>query len=346
MRESTEFQLREEHVLLALETSCDDTSIAVLKGGQPLALRVSSQTQLHRPFGGVVPELASRQHLEVIHPLLREVLAEAGLDFPGLHALAVTKGPGLAGSLLVGVAVAKMISSLRRIPVYGVNHLEGHLYSARLEHDLPCPFLCLICSGGHTQLVYVPEEGRHQVLGQTRDDAAGEAFDKVAKMVGLSYPGGPVIDKLAQQGDPTSMVFPRPMKDRGYEFSFSGLKTAVRRQWQDMGEDREQLPNLAASFQEAVVDVLLTKLFRAARDLNVERVAVVGGVACNSELRRQLLARAEKRGLRAVYPQPIYCTDNAAMIGRAAWDLKHILVPELDSDLDVDIGISMLGEDS
>ncbi len=326
--------------LLAIESSCDETSLAVLREGQPLSLTISSQIELHRPYGGVVPELASRQHLEVIHPLLEQTLAEAGVSLSDLDAIAVTQGPGLAGSLLVGVAVAKMLGVMLGIPVYPVNHMEGHLYSVRLEHDVPCPFLSLICSGGHTQIVEVRQEGRHRILGENRDDAAGEAYDKVAKMVGLPYPGGPVVDRMAKEGDPGAFDFPRPMMDKGYEFSFSGLKTAFRREWLACGEDQSRLPDILASFQEAVVDVLATKLVRAARKLEIPRITVVGGVACNSRLRTVLAERAEKRGLSLAYPKPLYCTDNAAMIGRAAWDLRAFL--EARPDLDVDIGIEMM----
>lgn len=329
---------------LAIESSCDDTSICVLRDGRPLSLTLSSQIELHRPYGGVVPELASRHHLEVIHPLLQETLEKAKVSLEDLDAIAVTKGPGLAGSLLVGVAVAKTLGSLLKIPVLGVNHMEGHLYSIRLEHEVPCPFVSLICSGGHTQLVWVPSEGHHVILGETRDDAAGEAFDKVAKMVGLPYPGGPVIDEMAKKGRRDAYDFPRPMKDKGFEFSFSGLKTSVRRHWDDSAKEAESLPDLLASFQEAVVDVLATKLVRAARQRQVEIVTVVGGVACNSRLREVVTERAHKHGLKVAFPSPIYCTDNAAMIGRAAWDLQEFYLKRSGPHLDVETDIEMLLE--
>lgn len=328
--------------LLAIETSCDETSLAVLQHGIPRSLTISSQIELHRPYGGVVPELASRHHLEVIHPLLQETLEQAGMKLTDLDAIAVTNGPGLAGSLLVGVAVAKTLGAMLGIPVLPVNHMEGHLYSVRLEHEVPCPFLSLVCSGGHTQLVWVPSEGHHEILGETRDDAAGEAFDKVAKMVGLPYPGGPVIDQLAKDGDPEAFVFPRPMKNEGFEFSFSGLKTAVRRHWEESGRQTERLPDLLASFQEAVVDVLATKLIRAARHHQARYVTLVGGVACNSRLRAVVNEKAAKSRLKVAYPSPVFCTDNAAMIGRAAWDLRAFLLPRANAMLDVEVDTEMM----
>lgn len=328
--------------ILAIESSCDETSLSVLEEGIPRSLTISSQIELHRPYGGVVPELASRHHLEVIHPLLQETLDQAGVALSDLDAIAVTNGPGLAGSLLVGVAVAKTLGAMLQIPVLPVNHMEGHLYSVRLEQQVPCPFLSLVCSGGHTQIVWVPREGHHEILGETRDDAAGEAFDKVAKMVGLPYPGGPVVDRMAKEGDPQAFDFPRPMKNDGYEFSFSGLKTAVRRHWQDSGECTDRLPDLLASFQEAVVDVLATKLIRAARKHHVEYVTLVGGVACNSRLRAVVNERAARHRLKVAYPSPVFCTDNAAMIGRAAWDLRAFLLPKAKFALDVEVDTEMM----
>lgn len=329
-------------IYLAIETSCDETSLAILKDGQPLSLTISSQIQDHRPYGGVVPELASRKHLEVIHPLLEETLAKAKVSLKDIEVIAVSNGPGLAGSLLVGVAVAKTLGSLLNIPVLPINHMEGHLYSVRLEHQVPCPFLSLICSGGHTQLVWVPKEGQHHLLGETRDDAAGEAFDKVAKLVGLPYPGGPIIEEIAQSGDSKRFNFPRPMQDVEREFSFSGLKTAVRRHWDKLGQDEEQLPHLLASFQEAVVDVLASKLIKAALSKKVSLISVVGGVACNSRLRQEVIELAHKKGLKPFFPSAIYCTDNAAMIGRAAWDLRHILLPRASSPLDVKTNLEFM----
>lgn len=329
--------------LLAIESSCDETSIAVLVQGKVVALAISSQVEFHKPYGGVVPELASRHHLEVIHPLLESTLEQAGIALSDLDAIAVTIGPGLAGSLLVGVAVAKMLGSLLGIPVLGVNHMEGHLYSVRIEHQVECPFLCLVCSGGHTQLVRVVREGCHEVLGETRDDAAGEAFDKVAKLLGLGYPGGPVIDKLClDQGDPQAYDFPRPMQKSPFEFSFSGLKTAVRKVWHECGEDPERLPDIAASFQEAVVDTLVGKLMGAAKRLDLKRLAVVGGVACNSRLRSKLQEKAAKKSYQVFFPKPLYCTDNAAMIGKAAWELQEFLKEVPSQSLDVKVNLEMM----
>lgn len=327
--------------LLAVETSCDETSLAVMRDGKPLALTISSQIEEHRPYGGVVPELASRIHLEVIHPLLEETLGKAGVTLDEIDAIAVTNGPGLAGSLLVGVAVAGTLGALLKIPVLPVNHMEGHLYSVRIEHEVPCPFLSLVCSGGHTQLVWVPREGHHEILGETRDDAAGEAFDKVAKLVGLPYPGGPVIDRMARQGNPKAYDFPRPMKGQGFEFSFSGLKTAIRRHW-EQDPDPARLPDLVASFQEAVVDVLASKLVRAAKEKQAKTVTVVGGVACNSRLRQVVEEKARKNRLKVAFPSPVYCTDNAAMIARAAWDLQQFLRPLGLSPVDVEVDTEMM----
>lgn len=330
--------------LLAIESSCDETSVAVLREGRSVALTISSQVEFHKPYGGVVPELASRHHMEAIHPLVDKTLEQAGLTLDELDGIAVTVGPGLSGSLLVGVAVAKMLGALLDIPVVGVNHMEGHLYSVRLEHEVECPFLCLVCSGGHTQLVRVETEGRHEILGETRDDAAGEAFDKVAKLLGLGYPGGPVIDQLCRDnGDPKAYDFPRPMQKSPFEFSFSGLKTAVRRVWAECGEDPERLPDIAASFQEAVVDTLVGKLMGAAKRLELKRLAVVGGVACNSRLRAKLTERAAKKSLQVFFPKPLYCTDNAAMIGKAAWELRDYLLKIPPHTLDVKVNMEMLG---
>lgn len=297
------------NTILAIESSCDETSLAVLSGGKLRALTISSQIEFHRPYGGVVPELASRHHLDVIHPLLEQTLTEAGARLTDVDAIAVTVGPGLSGSLLVGVAVAKMLGVLLDVPVLGVNHMEGHLYSVRLERDVPCPFLCLVCSGGHTQIVHVIEEGQHKILGETRDDAAGEAFDKVAKLVGLDYPGGPVIDQMAtKMGNPKAHAFPRPMRKSKYEFSFSGLKTAVRRAWLESDQSQSAQADIVASFQEAVVDVLVSKLLKAAKELRVQRIAVVGAFL-SSDQQSRLLAPAEFR------ERLEQCTDLRCLVG-------------------------------
>lgn len=313
----------------------------MLRDGHLLSLTISSQIEFHRPFGGVVPELASRHHLDVIHPLLEQTLREAGVSLDELDAIAVTVGPGLSGSLLVGVAVGKMLAALLGIPILGVNHMEGHLYSVRLEHQVEFPYLCLVCSGGHTQIVHLQRPGCHQILGETRDDAAGEAFDKVAKLMGLPYPGGPSIDKLTRDaGDPGAFDFPRPMQHSGYEFSFSGLKTAVRKAWLESDRSPKVQADIAASFQEAVVDTLVTKLVKAGNKLKVPRLAVVGGVACNTRLRHKLYEKCVTEKL--YFPKPIFCTDNAAMIGRAAWDLREFLLPAAGPHLDVQLNIEML----
>lgn len=329
--------------ILAIESSCDETSLAVLVDGGLKSLTISSQIEFHRPYGGVVPELASRHHLEVIHPLLEQTLGEAGVTLDSLDAIAVTVGPGLSGSLLVGVAVAKMLGALLDIPVMGVNHMEGHLYSVRLEHEVPCPFLCLVSSGGHTQIVNVLREGQHEIIGETRDDAAGEAFDKVAKLLGLPYPGGPVIDKMAKEkGDPRAYDFPRPMQKSGFEFSFSGLKTSVRKVWLESDQSEPVLADIAASFQEAVVDVLVSKFLKAAKTFQVERLAVVGGVACNSRLRAKLLEKTKNSPYQLFIPKPLFCTDNAAMIGRAAWDLQEFLLKVDPRQVDVHVNMDMM----
>lgn len=327
--------------LLAIESSCDETSLAVMVEGKLRALTISSQVDFHRPFGGVVPELASRYHLEVIHPLLEQTLQEAGVTLSDLDAVAVTVGPGLAGSLLVGVAVAKMLAALLEIPVLPVNHMEGHLYSVRIEEQVEFPYLCLVCSGGHTQIVEVRCPGDHVILGETRDDAAGEAFDKVAKLLGLPYPGGPSIDKLTQtQGDPHAYSFPRAMQHSQFEFSFSGLKTAVRKAWLESDRSDSARADIAASFQEAAVDSLVSKLLKAGQELGISRLAVVGGVACNSRLRKELYQRGGT--VRLFFPRPIFCTDNAAMIAQAAWDLRELLLEASTQHVDVLLGIDML----
>jgi N6-L-threonylcarbamoyladenine synthase len=308
--------------VLGIETSCDETAAGIVEDGRrTLSSVVASQIDRHARFGGVVPEIASRAHLELINPVIAEALVEAGLDFDDLDAVAACAGPGLAGSLLVGVSAAKAIALAVGIPYVGVNHLEGHVYAAFLEEpDLEPPLAVLLVSGGHTMIVAMEAHGRYRILGQTVDDAAGEAFDKVARFVGLGYPGGPAIDRLATKGDPEALTFPRPMLAEGYDFSFSGLKTAVInhvRKHPDV-----DLADLAASFQDAVVDVLVTKLLRAAEALGSATLVIGGGVAANSRLRTRLLDDAEKAGRRAFLPSPSLCTDNGAMIAAAAaWRL-------------------------
>jgi N6-L-threonylcarbamoyladenine synthase len=279
---------------------------------------VSSQIDLHAPFGGVVPEIAGRSHVDRIVPVVARALVEAGVEGKDLDAVAAPEGPGLVGSLLVGVAAAKALALSWDVPYVGVNHLEAHLYAPSLdEPDLEPPMVALLVSGGHTLVVHVPEQGRYEVLGGTIDDAAGEAFDKVARYLGLGYPGGPAIDRLAVEGDPEAVPLPRPMLHEGYDLSFSGLKTAVIRHVRAHPE--VDTADVAASFQAAVVDVLVTKLLRAARDTGVPTVAIGGGVAANSLLRERVLDAAAAEGLRPSLPTRAMCTDNAAMVAAAGW---------------------------
>lgn len=314
----------EPRLVLGLESSCDETSVALLEDGCRVRVNlVSSQVALHEKYGGVVPEVACRAHMEVLNPLLQEALDTAGCRLADVDAVAVTHGPGLVGAVLLGVAAAKTLAGLLDIPLVGVNHLEGHLYSTFLEHDpVELPLVCLLVSGGHTQIVEMARPGVYRVLGSTRDDAAGEAFDKVAKALGLGYPGGPRVDAAARRGDPTRLALPRPMRDAGYEFSFSGLKTAVLLHLQS--PDRVPDDDLCASFQEAVVDVLVTKTVRAARMCGARTVAVAGGVAANSGLRLRMEEACRAAGLPLRSPSPDLCTDNAAMIARAGWELARL----------------------
>jgi N6-L-threonylcarbamoyladenine synthase len=308
--------------VLGIETSCDETAAAVVEDGQRILSNVlASQHEIHARFGGVVPELASRAHLERLGPLVDEALGEAGIGWEGVEGVAVTRGPGLIGALLVGMATAKAISLALGAPFIAVNHLEGHVYANFLEHGPPeAPYVCLIVSGGHTMLVYMPEPDRFELMGQTVDDAAGEAFDKVARFLGLGFPGGPALDRLAVEGDPDAVRFPRPMAGSGdYDFSLSGLKTAVIRhvrKERDAGRE-PSLPDLAASFQEAVVDVQVQKTIAAAKEKGVETILLGGGVVANSRLRERMSAEAGAKGFRVHYPSLELCTDNAAMIAAA-----------------------------
>jgi N6-L-threonylcarbamoyladenine synthase len=304
--------------ILGIETSCDETAAAVVAdGGSVLSSVVSSQVDLHARYGGVVPELASRAHVDLLPPVVAQAMLEAGLD-AGVDAVAATVGPGLIGSLLVGVSAAKAMALVWGVPFVGVNHLEAHLYGAFLEEpDLELPMVVLLVSGGHTMLVLMEDHGRYRLLGQTIDDAAGEAFDKVARFLGLGYPGGPAIDSLAMQGDPTAVAFPRSLLGEGHDFSFSGLKTSVIthvRKHPDLA-----VADVAASFQEAVVDVLVTKARAAARETGAKGLCLAGGVAANSALRERILDACIADGLRAFLPSRSMCTDNAAMVAAAAW---------------------------
>ena len=309
--------------VLGIETSCDETAIAVVEDRFTLrANLVASQVDLHRRFGGVVPEVAARAHVEQLNPLLEQTLEEAGgLRFADIDGVAVTRGPGLVGALIVGLAAAKGVALATGAPFVAVNHLEGHIYANFLEHGPPKPpYVCLVVSGGHTMLVHMPEEHHYELLGQTLDDAAGEAFDKVARYIGLEYPGGPALDRAARTGNPNAVRFPRAMEDSGdLDFSMSGLKTAVVRYVkQERAVGREPDPNdIAASFQEAIVDVQVSKTIRAARERGVGTVLLGGGVVANTRLRVRMTAAGEEAGIRVLYPSTALCTDNAAMIAAA-----------------------------
>ncbi len=310
--------------LLGIETSCDETAAAVFSlQGQLLSNCVASQHEVHGRFGGVVPELASRKHVERIEGVTQAALEQAGVRWSDLRAVAVTQGPGLAGSLVVGVSFGKALACVLGVPCIGVHHLEGHIASAWLDQPgFATPCIVLVVSGGHTHLYLVPQRGEYRLLGKTLDDAAGEAFDKGAKMLGLSYPGGPALDRLAQSGDPSVVRFPRPYLNRGgFNFSFSGLKTSLLYYLRDhQAHQPSPAPaHVAAGYQEAIVDVLVEKAFRAVRRYHVPGLAVVGGVSANSRLRAALHARAERDGIRLVLPRMPFCTDNAAMVAAAGW---------------------------
>jgi len=304
-------------VVLGIESSCDETAAAVvLNGDTILSNVVASQVDIHRRYGGVVPEIASRHHIEAIIPVIEQALGDAGISLGDIEGIAVTRGPGLIGSLLVGLSVAKSIAFARRIPFVGVNHIAGHIGALYLSDTVPpFPFVALVVSGGHTNIYRVEAHDRFILLGQTRDDAAGEAFDKAAKMLDLGYPGGIVIDRIARQGDPTAIHFPRAMK-MSLDFSFSGLKTSLLNYIKQLEPPIQPdfIPHIAASFQDAIVDVLVEKTVRAAEESTISRVAISGGVAANSRLRHCLLERARQKGIDVFIPPPILCTDNAAMI--------------------------------
>lgn len=312
-------------LVLGVETSCDDTAAAVLQDGQTLLANVvSSQDRVHGPYGGVVPELASRQHILSILPIVDSALKNASATVKDLDGLAVTYGPGLVGSLLVGLSLVKGMAFRSGIPFVGVNHLEAHLLAIQLEQAVPFPYVALLASGGHTLLYCVNDIGDYRYLGGTRDDAAGEAFDKVAKIMGLGYPGGRVIDHLAKQGDPAAIRFPRArFRNSSFEFSFSGIKTAVWHCVKSRGGDFSQsgTADIAASFQEAVVDMLIDPTIKAALATNVRRIVLSGGVAANSRLREKAKERADAEGLAVFFPAPRFCTDNGAMIALTGYYL-------------------------
>ena len=331
-------------LLLALESSCDETAAAVVKDGRTVLSNViASQISVHAEYGGVVPEIASRKHLESVSLVVEQALSQAGIGMEQLEGVAVTQGPGLAGALLVGISVAKGLSLGRGLPLVGVNHIEGHLLAVFLEQPVEFPFVALAVSGGHSHLYRVDGVGRYTILGQTVDDAAGEAFDKVAKLIGLPYPGGVAIDLLAESGDPRAIRFPRPLiNDGSFNFSFSGLKTAVLTHVNKFPQARDAgVHDLAASFQAAVCDVLTRKTAAALAATGIKRLVVAGGVACNSALRRYMAEMASERGVELSIPSPLLCSDNAAMIAvpgdfylksgfRSGFDLDALPVWPLD----------------
>lgn len=311
-------------LILAIESSCDETAAAVVKNGREVLSNViSSQIELHKLYGGVVPEIASRKHIEKINQVIEEALTEAGVTLDDLDAIGVTYGPGLVGALLVGVAEAKAIAFAKNLPLVGVHHIEGHISANYIENkELKPPFVCLVVSGGHTHLVCVKDYGKYEIIGRTRDDAAGEAFDKVARAIGLGYPGGPKIDKLSKEGNADAIVFPKAhINDAPYDFSFSGVKSAVLNYINGCKMKGEEYNNadIAASFQKAVTDVLVENAMRAVEEYGLSKFAIAGGVASNSTLRAAMKKACEENGVEFYHPSPIYCTDNAAMIGAAAY---------------------------
>jgi N6-L-threonylcarbamoyladenine synthase len=326
--------------ILGIDTSCDDTSAAIVADGmRVLANVINSQVKLHYPYGGVVPELASREHIRNIVPVVDAALSQASIEMKDIDAIAVTVGPGLAGALLVGLYYAKALSAANGIPLIAVNHLEGHILSILLEDDHPeFPFVALTVSGGHTSLYHVKALGDYTLMGQTLDDAAGEAFDKIAKVLGLGYPGGAIIEKTAQSGQKDSIKFPRAYLSSGsFDFSFSGLKTSVSQfisKWNQDENMRKKITiaDIAASFQEAVFDVLVDKLVDARKHTGVKRMVIAGGVACNNHLRQRLTQRAEK-GIKVFYPRPSYCTDNGAMIALVGY---YMFINNEYADMSID----------
>lgn len=310
--------------ILAIETSCDETSAAVVVDGHKVLSNViSSQIDLHKLYGGVVPEIASRKHVEKIDVVIDEALKEAACGFDDIDAVAVTYGPGLVGALLVGLAEAKALAFALNKPLIGVHHIEGHIAANYIQNpEFKPPFICLVVSGGHTHLVKVPEYGSYEIIGKTRDDAVGEAFDKVARSIGLGYPGGPKIDALSKEGNPEAIPFPRVYIDKHtYDFSFSGIKSAVLNYLN--GQKMKEIPiveaDVAASFQEAVVEVLVEKTIKATDEMGLDKIVIAGGVAANSHLRKKMQEACHRAGFQLMYPDMVLCTDNAAMIGAAAF---------------------------
>jgi N6-L-threonylcarbamoyladenine synthase len=327
--------LNKDITILAIETSCDETSAAVVRNGrQILSNVISTQIDIHKKFGGVVPEVAARKHLENINIVVQEAIQQAGVKLDELDAVSVTSGPGLVGALLIGLTTAKALAYSISKPLIGVNHIEGHIAANYIQHkELKPPFVCLVASGGHSHIVKVQDYDSFEILGRTRDDAAGEAFDKIARALGLGYPGGPLIDKLSAEGNPKAINFPRAFLEEGsYDFSFSGIKSAALNYLNSMKMKEEEIniPDVAASFQAAVVEVLAEKLVRAAMEHNSKYAVLAGGVAANTGLRKELKRLGDEKGIEVLYPAPILCTDNAAMIGSAAY---YRFVKGVNSDL-------------
>jgi len=325
-------------LIMGIETSCDETAAAIVEDGKKIISNiVASQISIHQKFGGVVPEIASRKHMEYIIPVIDRALEESGKKINDLSAIAVTYGPGLIGSLLVGLSIAKAMAYAQNIPLIGVNHLEAHIYANFLEHnEIKPPFVCLIVSGGHTSLVYIKNFGEYKSLGQTKDDAAGEVFDKIAKVLDLGYPGGPITEKLAKEGNYSSIKFPRPLiNDRSYDFSFSGLKTAVIYHIKDLKKENKNIPvrDILASFQQAVIDVLVEKTIKAALKFKTKQIILAGGVAANDSLRREVKEKANLFNIKVFYPSISLCTDNAAMVASAGY---HKFKENKKSFLDLD----------
>ena len=315
---------KEDVLILAIESSCDETAAAVVKNGREVLSNViNTQIAIHTEYGGVVPEIASRKHIENINPVIKKALTDAGVTLDDIDAIGVTYGPGLVGALLVGVAEAKAIAFAKNKPLVGVHHIEGHISANYVENkELEPPFVALVVSGGHTHLVKVNDYGEYEIIGRTRDDAAGEAFDKVARAIGLGYPGGPKIDKLAKEGNPEAIEFPRAhVDDAPYDFSFSGIKSAVLNYINSANMQGTEInrADVAASFQKAVVDALVSRAVKLAKECGMDKLAIAGGVASNSALRAAVQEECAKNNIRFYSPSPVLCTDNAAMIGAAAY---------------------------
>ena len=315
---------KEDVLILAIESSCDETAAAVVKNGREVLSNViNTQIAIHTEYGGVVPEIASRKHIENINPVIKKALTDAGVTLDDIDAIGVTYGPGLVGALLVGVAEAKAIAFAKNKPLVGVDHIEGHISANYVENkELEPPFVALVVSGGHTHLVKVNDYGEYEIIGRTRDDAAGEAFDKVARAIGLGYPGGPKIDKLAKEGNPEAIEFPRAhVDDAPYDFSFSGIKSAVLNYINSANMQGKEInrADVAASFQKAVVDALVSRAVKLAKECGMDKLAIAGGVASNSALRAAVQEECAKNNIRFYSPSPVLCTDNAAMIGAAAY---------------------------